>query len=379
MLWDLDGTLVTAPGLGDQMYRDVYLTLFGRDLGPIALKAGRTDRAIMLETLAMSGIASPHAHVDAFIAAYARHIRAVDGSLAGTGAVRALPGAAAAIAALADIPVRQSVLTGNIRPGAELKLRLAGLTTHLDLTVGAFGDVHEIRADLVTAARSAAAAAYSANFDGAATVLIGDTPLDVEAALATGAHVVGIATGGYSPAELAEAGAHAVLPDLTDPDAVRAAVLQLRSDIMDMKLEVIPIPVRDVDMAKAFYVNQVGFNLDHDIEPGNGMRIVQMTPPGSACSVVIGVGLPLGEPGSVKGVQLVVDDLDTLRARLAERGVEVTAVQQLGPEGTPGSRFCFFPTRTGTCGPYRSTSAPDRLAEQPISRAAAAGRVRARR
>jgi catechol 2,3-dioxygenase-like lactoylglutathione lyase family enzyme len=111
---------------------------------------------------------------------------------------------------------------------------------------------------------------------------------------------------------------------------------------MDLKLEVVPMPVSDVDAAKAFYTEKVGFNLDHDIEPGNGMRVIQMTPPGSACSVVIGVGLPLGEPGSVKGVQLVVEDIDAVRAGLAERGVPVGEVQQLGPEGAPGSRFCFF-------------------------------------
>ena len=111
---------------------------------------------------------------------------------------------------------------------------------------------------------------------------------------------------------------------------------------MDLKLEVVPMPVSDVDAAKAFYTEKVGFNLDHDIEPGNGMRVVQMTPPGSACSVVIGVGLPLGEPGSVKGVQLVVEDIDAVRAGLAGRGVPVGEVQQLGPEGAPGSRFCFF-------------------------------------
>jgi catechol 2,3-dioxygenase-like lactoylglutathione lyase family enzyme len=111
---------------------------------------------------------------------------------------------------------------------------------------------------------------------------------------------------------------------------------------MDLKLEVVPMPVSDVDAAKAFYTEKVGFNLDHDVEPGNGMRVVQMTPPGSACSVVIGVGLPLGEPGSVKGVQLVVEDIDAVRAALAERGVPVGEVQQLGPEGAPGSRFCFF-------------------------------------
>jgi catechol 2,3-dioxygenase-like lactoylglutathione lyase family enzyme len=111
---------------------------------------------------------------------------------------------------------------------------------------------------------------------------------------------------------------------------------------MDMKIEVIPLPVRDVDAAKDFYTKQVGFALDNDVRPGNGMRIVQMTPPGSACSVVIGEGLPLGEPGSVKGVQLVVDDLDALRNELAGRGVAISEVVQMGPEGMPGSRFCFF-------------------------------------
>lgn len=72
------------------------------------------------------------------------------------------------------------------------------------------------------------------------------------------------------------------------------------------------------------------------------MRVVQMTPPGSACSVVIGEGLPLGDPGSVKGVQLVVQDMDVVREELGSRGVPVGDVQQLGPEGSPGSRFCFF-------------------------------------
>jgi catechol 2,3-dioxygenase-like lactoylglutathione lyase family enzyme len=111
---------------------------------------------------------------------------------------------------------------------------------------------------------------------------------------------------------------------------------------MDMKLEVVPLPVRDVDAAKDFYSAKVGFTVDHDVSPTENMRIVQLTPPGSACSVVIGTGLPLGEPGSVKGVQLVVEDLDAVRSELAGRGVSISEVQQMGPEGTPGSRFCFF-------------------------------------
>ncbi len=111
---------------------------------------------------------------------------------------------------------------------------------------------------------------------------------------------------------------------------------------MDMKLEVIGLPVADVDRARDFYVTQVGFHLDHDITPNPTMRVVQLTPPGSPCSVVIGEGLPQGEPGSTQGVQLVVEDIDAARAELARRGVMISDVQQLGPEGAPGSRFAFF-------------------------------------
>lgn len=124
--------------------------------------------------------------------------------------------------------------------------------------------------------------------------------------------------------------------------AVLSPKSQKEDATVDMKLEVVPIPVSDVDAAKAFYTEKVGFNLDHDVQPNEKMRVVQMTPPGSACSVVIGVGLPLGEPGSVKGVQLVVEDIDLVREVLVGRGVGVSDVQQLGPEGSPGSRFVFF-------------------------------------
>jgi catechol 2,3-dioxygenase-like lactoylglutathione lyase family enzyme len=111
---------------------------------------------------------------------------------------------------------------------------------------------------------------------------------------------------------------------------------------MDYRLEVIGIPVSDVDAAKAFYSQVVGFHVDHDISPGPGMRVVQLTPPGSPCSIVIGQGMPLGEPGSTKGAQLVVPDIDAARQELLGRGLSITEVQQLGPEGSPGSRFAFF-------------------------------------
>ncbi len=222
VLWDVDYTLVNADGLGTRLYRDVFLELYGRELTAVAPKAGRTDRAIALDTLALAGIAEPRAHVDAFLGELARHVAAFHGSVRGR--VRALPGAAAALSALASARLRQSVLTGNIRALAELKLRAAGLDTHLDLDAGAYGDAHEVRAELVDVARRAAKAVYGNDFAGESTVLVGDTPLDVEAALATGARVVGVATGSYCAAALAEAGAHAVLADLTDHGRLLAAV-----------------------------------------------------------------------------------------------------------------------------------------------------------
>jgi phosphoglycolate phosphatase len=218
VLWDLDNTLVAADGLGTRLYEVVFREMFGRELTVVAPKAGRTDRAIVGDTLALAG--APVSATGPFLAALAR---LADGGGV-PGPVWALPGAAAAIAALAAAGLRQSALTGNVRPLAALKLRRAGLGTGLDLDAGAYGDVHEVRAELVTVARRAARQVYGRDFPGAATVLVGDTPLDVEAALATGARAVAVATGSYPAADLAAAGAHVVLPDLTDAGAVLAAV-----------------------------------------------------------------------------------------------------------------------------------------------------------
>ncbi len=223
VLWDVDYTLVDSDGLGTRLYEATFSEMFGRDLTAVAPKAGRTDRAIAADTLAMAGIAEPRERVDDFLAVLARRVAAIDGGA--PPGVRALPGAVAAIAALASAGARQSVLTGNIRPLAALKLGLAGLGEHLDLDVGAYGDVHEVRAELVPVARKGARAAYGTDFAGPSTVLIGDTPLDVAAALAAGARAVGVATGSFPAAQLTAAGAHAVLPDLTDTARVLAAVL----------------------------------------------------------------------------------------------------------------------------------------------------------
>jgi predicted enzyme related to lactoylglutathione lyase len=97
---------------------------------------------------------------------------------------------------------------------------------------------------------------------------------------------------------------------------------------MNYRLELVQVPVSDVDRAKEFYVDQVGFNADHDHQVTEELRFVQLTPPGSACSIALGTGLGTMEAGSVQGLQLVVDDIEAARADLAGRGVEVSEVQR---------------------------------------------------
>ena len=106
---------------------------------------------------------------------------------------------------------------------------------------------------------------------------------------------------------------------------------------MDMKLELVAVPVSDVDRAKAFYVDQAGFTLDHDHTISDDLRFVQLTPPGSACSISVGKGITDAAPGSVRGLQVVVEDADAAHAELAGRGVEVSEVQEF-----PWGRFVFF-------------------------------------
>jgi predicted enzyme related to lactoylglutathione lyase len=108
--------------------------------------------------------------------------------------------------------------------------------------------------------------------------------------------------------------------------------------IVDWRLELVQVPVSDVDRAKAFYTEQAGFNLDHDHTVSDEVRFVQLTPPGSGCSIAIGTGLGAQmEPGSVQGLQLVVEDIQAARSELLDRGVEVGEVQEF-----PWGSFLFF-------------------------------------
>jgi predicted enzyme related to lactoylglutathione lyase len=106
---------------------------------------------------------------------------------------------------------------------------------------------------------------------------------------------------------------------------------------MEFRLELVQVPVADVDRAKAFYVDQVGFSADHDHQVSDELRFVQLTPPGSACSISLTTGAHQMEPGSIEGLQVVVDDADAAREQLIQGGVEVSEVQEF-----PWGRFVFF-------------------------------------
>jgi len=107
---------------------------------------------------------------------------------------------------------------------------------------------------------------------------------------------------------------------------------------VEMRLELVPLRSTDVDRSKAFYVDQVGFDLDHDVSPGNGMRVVQLTPPGSGCSVVFGVGISDPDAAPVLNLHLVVDDLEGARSALVGKGVDVSDINDMGG----GVRYAFF-------------------------------------
>jgi len=121
-----------------------------------------------------------------------------------------------------------------------------------------------------------------------------------------------------------------------------------------MKLELVPVPVSDVDRAKAFYVNQVGFHADHDHQVTEQLRFVQLTPPGSACSIVIGTGITEMAPGSQKGLQVVVDDVEAVRQQLAGHGVETSAVDK-----QPWGWFIYFSDPDGNTWSVQQIVRPD--------------------
>ncbi|MCG6494302.1 haloacid dehalogenase-like hydrolase [Kitasatospora sp. A2-31] len=221
LLWDVDGTLIDDGHVGETVYPLAFERLTGRSARHRVTTAGRTEPEIMDELFHRHGVGRiEESRVAAELTAQLQR-RAAALRTAG----RTLPGAVAALRAMrAQRHVAQSVLTGNLRANALLKLRLFGLAEYLDLTIGAYGGDARARAELVPVAQRRAAAAYGREFDADSTVLIGDTPLDVRAGLVGGARVIAVASGASSAAALREAGADTVLATLRDTGAVIHAV-----------------------------------------------------------------------------------------------------------------------------------------------------------
>ena len=229
MLWNIDLTLVDVVKVTRAAYAEAFATITGRPLVQLPQMAGRTEPEIFFDALALNGVSlrdpaeserllAPFGAELATSLAARRDLLTTEGQL--------LPGAAESLAAVAKLPdVVQSVLTGSSRPNAALKLRAFGLDRYVDLTVGGFaGSDAYPKGALLRVTRQRAEEKYQVIFAERATVYVADSPRDVEAARAGGARSLAVASGRASSAELRDAGAGAVLPDLTDPAALTAFI-----------------------------------------------------------------------------------------------------------------------------------------------------------
>ncbi|GAB2790765.1 haloacid dehalogenase-like hydrolase [Amycolatopsis magusensis] len=214
LLWDIDHTLIETRGVGRAIYDRAFPAATGRPLAKLASISGRTELDIMRESLRVNGIEPTEAMVNRLAAALTEGYEDAREELATVG--RALPGAEETLAELARNPtVHQAVLSGNLRSVSRIKLEVFGLKRFLDLDSSAYGDDHVSRPELVKIAQGRARERIGGRFDNADTVLIGDTPNDVQAALTAGVRIVAVATGKSSMDELRDAGATVVLPELT--------------------------------------------------------------------------------------------------------------------------------------------------------------------
>jgi phosphoglycolate phosphatase-like HAD superfamily hydrolase len=223
VLWDVDHTLIENHGVNKETYAQAFQLLVGRPAEHPAQTEGRTEPEIMRNMLLRHGLEP----TTDYIARMPEVLEAATSSKASSLRERGheLPGARDALAALQAIPgVIQSVLSGNIRPNALTKLSVFGLDMYLDFEVGGYGSDDDVRDNLVGVARERASAKYGVKFDKTTTVLIGDTPRDVQAGRNGGAYVVAVASGSDSVEALRSEGADVVLPGLRDTRAVVEAV-----------------------------------------------------------------------------------------------------------------------------------------------------------
>ncbi|MFE0020352.1 HAD family hydrolase [Amycolatopsis sp. NPDC059021] len=213
VLWDVDHTLIETRGVGRAIYERAFPAATGKPLAKLAQIAGRTELDIMTESLRVNDIEPTDEAVRKLAAALVQSYEDARDELAATG--RVLPGARETLERLtADPTVYQGILTGNLRAVACIKLEVFGLDQYLDFETSAYGDDHADRAELVKIAQRRAELRIGSSFDSSSTVLIGDTPNDVKAALTAGVRVIAVATGKSSAEGLRAAGATHVVNHL---------------------------------------------------------------------------------------------------------------------------------------------------------------------
>jgi phosphoglycolate phosphatase-like HAD superfamily hydrolase len=224
VLWDIDLTLLDLRRLGGRWYRQAVRSVTGHEVVDLPPFGGRTDRWIACRLLSSVGVEPTEEAVDRLHNTVARIADADRRRVAEVGIV--LPGVPEVLGELAALPhVEQTLVTGNLREIAAVKLSAFGLDKYLDLDSGGYGALSEQRSALVAAAVDGATRRHGVAFPGSALVVVGDTPHDVHGALAHDARAVGVATGTYPADALLAAGAHAVLPDLADTTAAVTAIL----------------------------------------------------------------------------------------------------------------------------------------------------------
>ncbi|MER6001250.1 HAD family hydrolase [Nonomuraea sp. NPDC051941] len=230
MLWNIDLTLVDVAIVTRDAYAEAFRVVTGRPLVKLVPPLGRPDSEIVFETLAVNGILAEDDHLPKFLSALAVAFADRRGRLAKEG--RALPGAKDALKSVSRLDgVIQTVLTGTIRSNAVHKLKAFGLDKHIDFTLGGYGEEVYPKATLLQVAQSRAKERLGTPFTAANTVVIGDSTRDVQAAKIGGAAMIGVASGRSMAAELREAGADVVLPDLSNASEVVAAVAGLTSPV----------------------------------------------------------------------------------------------------------------------------------------------------
>jgi phosphoglycolate phosphatase-like HAD superfamily hydrolase len=232
VLWDVDHTLIDNGGISKGVYASTFERLTGRPPEHAVLTEGRTEPEIIRNLFVRHGLELRPEQLAGLAEVLTAALAEKLPQLHERG--RALPGAEAALRALREAPgVVQSVLTGNVRANAVAKLAAFGLDRYVDFDAGGYGSDHSDRPELVAIARDRATAKYGVQFNHASTVLIGDTPRDVQAGRQGGAYVVGVASGIDQADDLQAEGADVVLPDLRDTAAVVAAVLGARQPAVE--------------------------------------------------------------------------------------------------------------------------------------------------